>query len=242
MKDLIKAEFFKLKKSTAYKALFITYLLIEVVLNNNYIGNSVAYPKYNPTYTGIDWLSTQPRTMLFYMIAVFLFTDFHMNGDFTAHTFYSGLLCGLPRRKAFWAKIISLFAGVVPLMLVYALTGTALWSVHAGFGMDFGVQALFLITKAFGERIYFTLLFVSQTIFFTIAVRSRIGAILLGFLTLNGFGILRGNIETIIKIPAFSKILLFILSIFYLNIGTFLASVLLKLLAAGYIFEKYDLK
>ena len=197
MKNLIKAEFFKLRKLTAYRALFIIYLMIEIVININYVGNSIAYPKYNPTYTGMEWLLTQPRTMLFYMIAVFLFTDFYVNVDFTAQTFYSGLMCCLPRRKAFWAKIVLLFVGVLPLMLVYDLTGTVLWSAHAGFGMDFGAQAFFLIAKAFGERILLTLMLVSQAVFFTVAVKSRIGAILLGFGTLNGFGILRGNIETI---------------------------------------------
>ncbi len=54
MKNLIQAELFKLKKSTAYKVLLITYLIIEVVIQMNNISNSIAYPKYNPTYTGIE--------------------------------------------------------------------------------------------------------------------------------------------------------------------------------------------
>lgn len=33
MRNLIKAEFFKLKKLTAYRALLIIYLMIEVVIN-----------------------------------------------------------------------------------------------------------------------------------------------------------------------------------------------------------------
>lgn len=242
MRNLIKAEFFKLRKLTAYKVLLIIYLMIEIVINKNYIGNSVAYPKYNPTYTGIDWLLTQPRTMLFYMLAVFFFTNIYVNGDFVSHTFYSGLLCGLPRKKAFWAKIISLFAGIVPLMLVYALTGTVLWSVHAGFGMDFGVDAAFLIAKAFGERFLLTLQLVGDAVLFAVIVRSRIGAFLLSLGTLNVIGIFRANIENIIKIPALSKILLFLLSLLTLNIGTFLAGILLRLLTARYIFEKFDLK
>ena len=242
MRNLIKAEFFKLRKLTAYKVLLIIYLMIEIVINKNYIGNSVAYPKYNPTYTGIDWLMTQPRTMAFYMLAVFFFTNFYVNGDFVSHTFYSGLLCGLPRKKTFCAKIILLFAGIVPLMLVYALTGTVLWSIHAGFGMNFGSQAFFLIAKAFGERTLLTLQLVGDAVLFAVIIKSRIGAFLLSFGTLNIIGILRANIEDIVKIPALSKILLLLLSLFTLNIGTFLAGVLLRFLAAGYIFEKYDLK
>ena len=51
MKDLIKAEWFKLKKMAAYKALFITYLVVETATQMNNISNSVVYPQYNPTYT-----------------------------------------------------------------------------------------------------------------------------------------------------------------------------------------------
>ncbi len=56
MKNLIRAELFKLRKSTSYQILWITDLLIETAIHINNISNSVAYPKYNPTYTGAGWL------------------------------------------------------------------------------------------------------------------------------------------------------------------------------------------
>lgn len=242
MKNLIKAEFFKLKKLTAYKVLLIIYLLIEVVVQMNNISNSVLYPKYNPAYTGMEWLSNPHQTLLLYSVVIFLFTAFYVNGDFSAHTFYSSLLCGIPRKNAFWAKIISLFAGAVPLLLVYSLTGTVLWSVHSGFGMDFGTEAVFLIAKAFVRQILLSLMLVSHGVFFAVIAKSKIGTFGLSFSTLYVFGILRGNIENIIQISALSKIFMFLLSLFYLNFGTFLASILLKLLIARYIFQRFDLK
>ena len=127
-------------------------------------------------------------------------------------------------------------------MLVSSLTGTVLWSIHSGFGMDFGTEAVFLIATVFAKQILMTLMLVSHAVFFSIITKSKTGAFLLGFATLYVFGILRGNIENIIKIPALSKILLFLLSLLTLNIGTFLAGILLRLLTARYIFEKFDLK
>lgn len=242
MKNLIKAELFKLKKLTAYKVMLILYLLIEAVVQMNNISNSIAYPKYNPTYTGIEWLLNSHQSLFLYLVVVFLFTAFYVNGDLVAHTFYTGLLCGMPRKDVFWAKVIAVFAGVVPLMLVYSLTGTVLWSIHAGFGMDFGLEVFFLIAKAFARQILLSLMLVSNGVLFSVIAKSKIGTFGWSFGTLYVFGVLRGNIENIIRIPAVSKILLFLLSLFYLNLGTFLASILLKLLAARTIFVKYDLK
>lgn len=242
MKNLIKAEFYKLKKLTAYKALLAIYLLIEVMVQINNINNSITYPKYNPAYTGIEWLQNQHQTLLSYMTAIFLYTSFYVNGDFTAHTFYGSLLCGMPRGKAFWAKIIALFAGLVPLLLVNFLTGTVLWSIHSGFGMEFGVETVFLIAKAFFRQILVSLMLISHAVFFAVIAKSKIGTFLLGSSTLYVCGVLRGNIGNMVPISVLSETLLFLLSLFYLNLGTFLASVLLKLLAAGYIFGRFDLK
>ena len=241
MKNLIKAELFKLKKLTAYRLLLLTYLLIEIAIQINNISNSIAYPKYNPTYTGIEWLDSQQTFMLFSLVII-LFTAFYVNGDFTGHTFYGSLLCGKPRKTAFLAKMIAVLAGVVPLMLVSFLTGAVLWSIYAGFGMDFGAEAVFLIAKAFARQILFSLMLVSDALFFAVIAKSKIGTFIWCFGALCVLSVFKGNIERIIPIPAFREMMLFFLSLFYLNLGTFLASVLLKLLAAGYIFVKYDLK
>ncbi len=241
MKNLIKAELFKLKKLTAYRMLLLIYLILEIAIQMNNISNSIAYPKYNPTYTGIEWLNSQ-QTFLLYSLVIFLFTAFYVNGDFVDHTFYASLLCGMPRKNAFLAKIIAALVGTVPLMLVYSLPGTVLWSIHTGFGMDFGAEAVFLIAKAFARQILISLMLVSNTVFFSVIAKSKIGTFGWSFGTLYILSVIMGNIERIIPIPAFREIVLFLLSLFYLNLGTFLASILLKLLAAGYIFERYDLK
>ena len=73
MKNLIQAELFKLKKSTAYKVLLITYLIIEAVIQMNNISNSIAYPKYNPTYTGIEWLLNLRQTLLYSIVISFYY-------------------------------------------------------------------------------------------------------------------------------------------------------------------------
>lgn len=241
MGNLIKAEFFKLRKSAAYKALLVSYLLLEAAVQMNNISNSVAYPKYNPAYTGAQWLLNLHQTLLFYMVAIFLFVAFYVKGDFTARTFQSSLVCGVPRKGAFLAKIIPLFAGVVPLMLVPVLTGTVLWSIHSGFGMDFGAEAVVVFAKAIARQILVSLMLVSHAVFFAVITKGKIGTFAWSIGTLYVCGVLRGNIENIIQILALSRILLFVLSLFYLNLGTFLVSILLKMWIAGFIFERIDL-
>ena len=241
MKNLMKAELFKLKKLTAYRALIVIFLLTETVVQINNISNSMAYPKYNPTYTGIGWLTDPHRSFSIYAIAVFLFTAFFVNGDFTNHTFYASLLCGTERKNAFGAKMVSVFTGGIPLALVSLLPGTILWSIHAGFGMDFGLDTAVLIAKAFARQILISFMITSNTVFFAVIAKSKISTFLWSFGSLYVLGVFRANIERIISNPALREVLQFLVSLSYLNFWTFLASVLLKLLAAGYIFEKFDL-
>ncbi|MDE6850920.1 MAG: hypothetical protein K2J67_00310, partial [Lachnospiraceae bacterium] len=223
-----------------YRVLLVLYLIIEAVVQINNISNSVVYPKYNPTYTGIEWLLGAHLSL--FSLVVLLFTAFYVNGDFVCHTFYSSLLCGIPRKNVFWAKIIAVIAGVVPLMLVSSLTGTVLWSLHAGFGMEFGAEVVFLIAKAFARQFLVSLLLVSNGVFFAVIAKSGIGTFGWSFGSLYVLSVLQGNIDRIIPVPVFRDILLFLLSLFYINLGTLLASILLKLLVARAIFAKWDLK
>ena len=261
MKNLTKAEFFKLKKSTGYKVLLVVYLLLDILIQMNNIGNSVAYPKYNPAYTGakwlmnrhhpsfdcdcymcidtkyhslhmlqrLEWLFNKHHTVAPDMIAIFLFIAFYVKGDFTSHTFYRGLLCGIPRKNTFWAKIIVLFIGIIPMMLMSVLTGTVLWSIHAGFGMEFGTEAVFLIAKAFAQQFLLTLIIVSHGVFVAVIAKSQMGAFL-------------WSISTLYLIPRTGIISRLLLALLYLNIGTILITILLELSAAGYIFVRYDLR
>lgn len=262
MENLIKAEFFKLKKSTGYKVLLVSYLILEILIQINNITNSIAYPKYNPTCTGAEWLLNQhqpslycdwcaitqksyiPRslewllndhyTVIPYMIAVFLFVAFYLKGDFTAHAFYRGILCGIPRKNVFWAKLIALFAGVIPLMLVSSLTGTVLWSIYSGFGVKFGPEAVFLIAKTFAKQVLLALMLISYAVLFAVINKNQIST----------FG---WSISILYLIPSASiragmPFVLPVLSVFYLNPGTTVVTILLELLVAGYIFERYDFK
>ena len=262
MKNLMKAEFFKLKKSTGYKVLLVAYLILDILIEKNNIGNSVVYPKHVPAYTGaewlvdrhypslfdcecygcidtryhsfyilqrLEWLLNQHNTVALDMGAIFLFIAFYMKGDFTSQTFYRGLLCGTPRQNTFWAKMIVLFIGIIPMMLMSVLIGTVLWSIHAGFGMEFGKDVVFLIARAFAQQFLLTLMLVSHGVFAAVIAKSQIGAFL-------------WSISTLYLIPRSDLILRFLLALLYLNIGTILITILLELSAAGYIFARYDLR
>ena len=263
MGTLIKAEFFKLRKSAGYKMLLVIYLIMEILIQINNISNSIVYPKYNPACTGAEWLLNQHHPSLYcdwcaitqkssdtphnlewllndhytlmpLMAAVFLFVAFYVKGDFTASTFYRGIPCGIPRINVFGAKLIVLFAGVIPLMLVSSLTGTVLWSIYSGFGMKFDPEAVFLITKAFAKQVLLTLVLMSHAVLFAVISKNQIGTF--------GWSISILYVIPRVCIRAGMKFVLSALSLVYLNHGTTVAAILLELLAAGYIFERYDFK
>lgn len=128
---------------------------------------------------------------LLWAVVVFLFIAFYVNGDFVKHTFYTCLLSGTSRTNAFLAKLISAFVGTVPLMLIPLLTGTLLWSIHAGFGMDFGAEAIFLIAKAFALQLLASLVLISNAVFFSVIAKSSTRTFGWSFGTLYLLGVLR---------------------------------------------------
>lgn len=256
---LIKAEFFKLKRSTGYKVLFVIYLVMEILIQINNISNSIAYPKYNPAYTGGEWLLNQHQPSLYcdwcamrqehlhiprslewllndhytaipYMIAVFLFVAFYVKGEFTAHTFYRGSLFGIPRKNIFGAKLIALFAGVIPLMLVSTLSGTVLWSIYSGFGIKISPESVFLIAKTFGKQIVLSLMLISHAVLFAVISKNQIGTFAWSIGTL--YVVPRASVR------AGMRFVLSALSVFFLKPGITVATALLELLIAGYIFER----
>lgn len=58
MLNLIKTEFFKLRKSFAYKFMLGTYLLFEVWYNMNEVSNGILYT--GVSYTGSEWFFQMP--------------------------------------------------------------------------------------------------------------------------------------------------------------------------------------
>lgn len=86
------------------------------------------------------------------------------------------------------------------------------------------------------------LMLVSNGMLFAVIAKSRLSAFAWSFGTLYVLGVLRGNIGYIIQAPALRDLLLTLLSLSCLNLETALLAIVLKLVVAGYIFGRFDLK
>lgn len=112
MRNLIKAEFFKLKKSLSYKLILAGFFLTEILLVWNEI--SVGVNHTGVLYTGAQWIYRLPSQASYYVVFLFLFAADFVAGEFQNRTFAASFLCGYPRRTILWAKAAVYFTGLFP--------------------------------------------------------------------------------------------------------------------------------
>ncbi len=137
MRNLIKAEFYKLAKSPAYKWLLVTCLIFVFILIRKEICDGMIF-------TVAECLCKMlPRAN--YVIWFSVFAAFYVAGEFSNRTITSAIFCGFSRGKIFWAKSAAFFVGILLIMLTYALTGTALWYAQSGFRVKFSSSVLVFI-------------------------------------------------------------------------------------------------
>lgn len=246
MSNLVKAEFFKLRKSLAFKVLLAMYFVFEILYTINEIGNSVLYPAYNPTFTGAEWFCQVPGAngTGYFAIALFLFAAFYVAGEFHGRTLYRGLLCGLLRRDVFGAKVIVFTVGAVLLLLVHIVTGTTLWTIHSGFGMDSSDGVALFFTKAIASLLLQLLILVSHALLFAVMTKNKIGAFALGYGVLDVLGLpfWRTSVRSDLVVFTYIDYLQASWESSMWALLVCAAEVILMLLAAGYLFARCDLK
>ena len=201
MHNLIKAEFYKLAKSPAYKWLLVTCLIFVFIFNRKQISDGMIY-------TGSEWLCmmlTRPNYIIWFSV----FAAFYVAGEFTNRTIISSLLCGFSRGKIFWAKSAAFFVGILLIMLTYALTGTAFWSAQYGFGVKFSSSILAIIGKVLIYCLHSLFVFGSSYLLCAVFTRNMVATIGFSLGITQILGIVGGNIE-FMQNPVIRKILGFI--------------------------------
>lgn len=133
MKNLIKAEWFKLTKSFGFKvlllcnaaSLFTTVFLLVFAeapgLGHRMFISALGY-------------------ILHHTIIGTVFAAVFLCNEFSGRTFGTSLLCGCSRREIFLSKILVFFAGLLSLFLVYVGITTIVVSVVSGFGMEWSAK------------------------------------------------------------------------------------------------------
>lgn len=123
MKKLIKAEFYKLQK------LFSIRLIILAVFSIGMLRGFSPGSGYQ-----VYIMSLFPE--LFDMLLISIFTAAFLCMEFSNRTFGNSFLCGSPRWKILFAKLVVYFLGLLVFILVPLAVSTSVASVRNGFGAD----------------------------------------------------------------------------------------------------------
>ena len=137
MRDLIRAEWFKLVKSTGFKVLLIcngatvfTTLLLLVV---------------GAKGTGYNSLIIDLTYVLHHAVVGYLFAAVFLCGEFSNRNFGMSLLCGYSRRTVFLSKALVFLFGQLLLFLTYTGITTIIMSLGNGFGKKFTMDIFLLL-------------------------------------------------------------------------------------------------
>lgn len=136
MKNLIKAEWFKLSKSFGFKmlllynvaSLFTSSFLIAI----GFVGLKVIGYK---AFVGVF------RYVMHHTFIGYLLVSIFLCEEFSNCTFRMSLLCGYSRRKIFLAKFCVFLLGFLSLVLLYTGITTIVTSIgNGGFGQAFNME------------------------------------------------------------------------------------------------------
>lgn len=148
MKHLIRAEFYKLFKSTGYRVMLAFSVGVGAFFA--FFGLSRGTSWVN----GYQMLPIMDSFVLFHSIFACAFTAVFLCGEFSGRTMGMGLLCGLPRRRVFSAKLIVYFVGLLCLLTAAVVTPMAIMTYANGFGMELTVQSCM---EVLGQMVFFWL-------------------------------------------------------------------------------------
>ncbi|MBR1597610.1 MAG: ABC transporter permease [Lachnospiraceae bacterium] len=130
MKDLIKAEWFKLSKSRTFKVLIILNLLVLII---DWIEYSVGY--YTPpahSKEGWKMLGSELQYILHHEVIGYVLVITYICNEFSYRTFGISMLSGYFRIKLLLAKIIVFVVANVFLVLIYSVSGTVVATCFSG--------------------------------------------------------------------------------------------------------------
>lgn len=132
MGNLIKSEWFKLRKSLGFKI-----LLAGTVISTSTILILLAMGSAG---TGSQLMAIGFSYVLHHAFVGFLFAAVFWCNEFSNRTFALSLLCGHSRRKVFLAKVVVFLFGLLLLFGVYVGLTTVYASVSNGFGLEWSVK------------------------------------------------------------------------------------------------------
>ena len=181
MKNLIKAEWFKLSKSSIFKILLLINLILAAIL-------LLMKPRtgYRAFRLGIAYLIYHTNIGL-------IFTSAFLCEDFSNKSFGKSLLSGCSRKKIFFAKAIIFWVGMVLLLSAFICSAVITSSLLNGFGMDLSIETFVnILFFAFCGIVECTSISSIMILFSTIAKR-KIPTIMAIYLFFYPFEFIKNN-------------------------------------------------
>ena len=137
MNNLIKAEWFKLSKSSGFRVLFLCNLAS--------LCSSAFLLMAGADGTGYKMFLLSLTYIFHHSIIGYLFSAFFICSEFSERTFGISLLSGYSRRKIFAAKAFVFFCGQLLLFLTYVIMTTLVITIGNGYGMEFNVDFFWML-------------------------------------------------------------------------------------------------
>lgn len=245
MKDLVKAEFFKLSKSPGYWIMMILSVGVGLFFGFWWIIHSVRA-------SGYQMLSIMDSFVMFHTIFTSTFTAVFLCGEFSDRTIGMALFCGLPRRSVFLSKLLVYFTGLLCLLSTVVVVPVVMMSIMNGFGIEMTIADCM---EVLAQVVFFWLISSAMGgffIFLALATKNKIATIGVGLgiaylLLVMTSNYVNADIE-IFSLVKYSFICqMFILGDWnHLHKGLFLAVSLITLIstlvASTLIFERSELK
>ncbi|MBR1597605.1 MAG: ABC transporter permease [Lachnospiraceae bacterium] len=142
MRNLIKAEWFKLLKSNVFiwllvfNGMTVLSTAFLLIIRFNYGFNGVAG-------NGCDMYTISMSYVLHHTLVGYVLTSVFLCGDFSNRVFGISLLSGYTRSKILLAKVIVLLIGLVCLFIEYVTLTTAVVTIGSGgFGVEINTDIL----------------------------------------------------------------------------------------------------
>lgn len=241
MKNLIKAEWFKLSKSFGFKVLLL--------FNAASLFSNIFLLMAGAKGEGYKMFAIALTYILHHSVIGYLFSALYLSSEFSGRTFGTSLLCGCSRRKIFLSKALVFLAGLIILFLVYVGVSTTVISVGNGFGMEFSAKTCkeILLMLLCGMLACITMGAVILLV--TVIVKKAVAAIGAGIIITYSLLWLEANFsENLVFLKYTYSYQMGQLEFFgegfspVVFLGVMVVTFLLAFAAAGFIFERTELK
>lgn len=162
MKNLIKAEFFRLSKSLSFWLLLVFAFVMGVLYGISPL-------------TGYEICIVRLTPELFSAIWICIFAVSFICCEFHDRTFGRSILCMTTRQKVFLAKALVFFTGTLPIMLLPVIVSTIIATTRNGFGQEWNAMLVSVIIQRLISYIFWGFFMDSCALLMASLIRDRVG-------------------------------------------------------------------